>query len=52
MLYLNPPKLSQPVIRTFAICGTGLGFYNARYYYAGLGRFISPDSVSKNGRCR
>jgi RHS repeat-associated protein len=25
--------------------GTGLGFYNARYYDTALGRFISPDSI-------
>ena len=25
--------------------GTGLYFYNARYYDAGLGRFISPDTL-------
>ncbi|MBI2857991.1 MAG: RHS repeat-associated core domain-containing protein, partial [Chloroflexi bacterium] len=28
--------------------GTDLYFYNARYYDAGIGRFISPDSVTPN----
>lgn len=25
--------------------GTGLGFYNARYYDTALGKFVSPDSI-------
>ncbi len=28
--------------------GTGLGFYNARYYDTALGRFVSPDSIVPN----
>lgn len=28
--------------------GTGLGFYNARYYDSALGKFISPDSIVPN----
>ncbi|MBI2853038.1 MAG: RHS repeat-associated core domain-containing protein [Chloroflexi bacterium] len=28
--------------------GTGLYYYGARYYDAGIGRFISPDSIVQN----
>jgi len=31
--------------------GTGLYFYNARYYDAALGRFVSADAMPSPGAC-
>jgi RHS repeat-associated protein len=34
--------------RSQRLDGTGLYYYNARYYDAGMGRFISPDTIIPN----